>query len=203
MIFRYFLIFICVICYSCQSNKTEFVSQENQELILRDQNLSFGAIEDAVVIAELRIDQLIKNLNAENKSVLLHSSDILWNENTEIYSVRPQFVPLLKKIARNKHLSLVLVLDRPSSNLLLQAKNHFYELGLSSANLKIINKNSQSLASQITAESLLVYLGSHKESISMQELLHDSPLFVNRLKTSHILLPENMIDSTSSASLAP
>jgi len=185
--FVFFLIFL----FSCSHQTVKFnyvPPQKNQ--VQREIKRDFMEIEDSLKIAQLKLKQFSKHHNSNTKYVVISLNDLVWSENSEIWSIRPEFQSFIKQVIKNKNLKLVILKDHSKKDSRLIIKNLFLEYGISSNDVEFLSEREIAKSSEITMSSMLMFLGSQRNAMASFESLSDSPLLVYQLKNIHILLPE-------------
>ncbi|GAB4010564.1 MAG: hypothetical protein Fur0010_03490 [Bdellovibrio sp.] len=201
---KWFLFVTLLSLLSCQTYRTHFLSQDDrssEEIIL---NRDLVGLVDSLTIAEMRVDQYRETKSENPKYVVLNLADILWDENTEISSLRAEFVPLIRKVGKQTNLKLLVLYQEESSSHILQAKNLLFEMGLNSQQFVLTAEKNFVKTSQITAGDLLIYLSDTKRSEHIFEALQNAPTQLHQIKLAHILLPDmSVIGDSESAKLNP
>lgn len=201
---KLFLFVTLLSLLSCQTNRTRFLSQDDRSSEEITLNRDLVGLVDSLTIAELRVDQYRETKRENSKYVVLNLADILWDENTEILSLRSEFVPLIKKVGKQPNLKLLVLYQDDSSSHILQAKNLLFEMGLNSQQFVLSAEKSFIKTSQITADDLLIYLSDTKRSAQIFEVLQNAPTQLHQIKLAHILLPDmSVIGDSESAKLIP
>lgn len=185
---------------SCTHQSVKFNSVPPQKTqVQREIKRDFIGIEDSLKIAQLKLKQFSKHHNSGSKYIIISLNDLVWSENSEIWSIRPEFQSFIKQVIRNKYLKLVILKDHSKKESRLIVKNLFLEFGISSNDVEFLSERELSKSSEITSLGMLMFLGSQRNAIASFESLIDSPLLVYQLKSIHILLPELHASLTQTA----
>lgn len=197
---KYFFFFTLFYFVSCSQNKVKFNSvpppkTQVQQEIKRD----FIGIEDSLRIAQLKLKLFSKHHHSSIKYVIISLSDLVWRENSEIWSIRPEFQTFIKQVGRQRDLKLVVLKDSSIRESRLMVKNLFFEYGFQSSEVEFMSERDFLSSSEITPSGLLMYLGSQKNALAFYDGIGEAPLLVYQLKNVHVLLPELSATSTQTA----